>query len=52
MGENEVAMKDYYETKLRSKEKDIETLKKILEEKETDVRGLIEKYKQLEKKLR
>jgi hypothetical protein len=28
MNQSEVAMKDYYETKLNSKEKDIENLKK------------------------
>ena len=52
MGENEVAMKDYYESKVASRERDNEALKNQLAEKENDVRQLITKYKQLEKKLK
>lgn len=33
MGKNEVAMKDYYESKLQSREHDNENLKKQLKEK-------------------
>lgn len=45
-------MKDYYETKLTSKNKDIESLKEQLHEKEGDIRQLIGKYNQLEKRLK
>ena len=51
MNENEVAMKDYYETKLNSKDKDIDALRDQLHEKEKDIRQLIVKYNQLEKRL-
>lgn len=52
MNENEVAMKDYYETKLVNKGKDIEALQNQLQEKENDIRQLIVKYNQLEKRLK
>ena len=45
-------MKDYYETKLASKTKDVEALKSQLHEKEGDIRQLIGKYNQLEKRLK
>lgn len=47
MNENEVAMKDYYETKIATKNKDIAGLQAQLHEKETDIRQLIVKYNQL-----
>lgn len=52
MNENEVAMKDYYESKMVSKDKDIEALKEQLHEKENDIRQLIAKYHQLENRLK
>ena len=52
MNENEVAMKDYYESKMTSKDKDIEALKEQLHEKENDIRQLIGKYHQLECRLK
>lgn len=45
-------MKDYYENKLISKEKDIEALKKEKAEKDYDLRAVITKYNNLEKKLK
>ena len=51
MGQNEVSLKVYYEEKVDSKDKDIKTLKKLLAEKEDDVRDLIMKYNALEKRL-
>ena len=52
MGKNEVAMKDYYEMKITSKEQDIDALKKELGEKETDLRDVVNKYHHLEKRLK
>lgn len=45
-------MKDYYENKLNSKEKDIESLKKQMSEKDYDLRAVISKYNTVEKKLK
>lgn len=45
-------MKDYFESKIASRDKDNEALKKQLEEKENDLRKLISQYRQLEKKLK
>lgn len=52
MNENEVAMKDYYETKLATKNKDISGLQAQLHQKQKDIRQLIVKYNQLEKRLK
>lgn len=52
MGKNEVAMKDYYEVKLVSREQDNENLRKQLHEKETDLRNVITKYTHLERRLK
>lgn len=52
MNENEVAMKDYYETKIANKNKDISALQSQLHEKQTDIRQLIVKYNQLQKRLK
>jgi hypothetical protein len=52
MGKNEIAMKDYYENKISSKERDNEALKRMLAEKEWDLRELIGRYNSLEKKMR
>jgi hypothetical protein len=52
ISENEVAMKDYYEAKLLAKNKDVEGLEAQLHEKENDIRQLIVKYNQLEKRLK
>jgi hypothetical protein len=52
MNKNEVSMKDYYEVKLASREKDNSTLKNQLHEKETDLRNVITKYTHLERKLK
>jgi len=45
-------MKDYYETKLNNKEKEIENLKKQMSEKDYDLRAVISKYNTVEKKLK
>ena len=45
-------MKDYYENKLNSKEKDIQNLKKQMAEKDYDLRAVIGKYNTVEKKLK
>lgn len=45
-------MKDYYENKLNSKERDIENLKKQMAEKDYDLRAVIGKYNAVEKKLK
>lgn len=45
-------MKDYYENKLNSKERDIEHLKKQMAEKDYDLRAVIAKYNGVEKKLK
>lgn len=47
MGKNEVAMKDYYENKLASRELDNHSLRKQLTEKETDLKNIILKYNHL-----
>jgi hypothetical protein len=52
MNQSEVAMKDYYENKLNSKERDIENLKKQMAEKDYDLRAVIGKYNAVEKKLK
>lgn len=52
MGKNEVAMKDYYENKLTSREHDNQNLKKQLTEKESDLRNIITKYNHLQRKLK
>jgi hypothetical protein len=52
LGKNEVALKDYYENKLASREHDNANLKKLLTEKESDLRGIVTKYSHLERKLR
>lgn len=52
MNQSEVAMRDYYETKLNSKEKDIENLKKQMTEKDYDLRAVITKYNTVQKKLK
>jgi len=52
MNQSEVSMKDYYENKLHSKEKDIDALKKQMSEKDYDLRAIIGKYNTLEKKMK
>ncbi len=52
MGKNEVAMKDYYENKLTSREHDNQNLKKQLTEKESDLRNIVTKYNHLQRKLK
>jgi hypothetical protein len=52
MNQSEVAMKDYYENKLNSKERDIENLRKQMAEKDYDLRAVIGKYNAVEKKLK
>ena len=47
MGASEVSLKQYYEDKVRSKDKDIKSLQALLAEKEFDVRDLIVKYNAL-----
>lgn len=51
MGNNEMAMKEYFEDKLASREKDIDHLRTVLAGKEQDIRDLIVKYNGLEKRL-
>lgn len=51
MGNNEVSMKEYFEDKVASREKDIEHLQAVLAGKEQDIRDLIVKYNGLEKRL-
>ena len=51
MGKNEVSMKEYYESKLTSRDQDNQNLKKQLNEKETDLRNIIYKYNQVKRKL-
>jgi hypothetical protein len=52
MNQSEVSMKDYYENKLHSKERDIDGLKKQMSEKDYDLRAIIGKYNTLEKKMK
>ncbi len=52
MNQSEVSMKEYYETKLNSKEKDIDSLRKQMAEKDYDLRAVISKYNTVEKKLK
>jgi hypothetical protein len=47
MNQSEIAMKDYYENKINSKDKDVEHLKKQLAEKDYDLRAIITKYNAL-----
>ena len=51
MGNNEISMRDYYEDKIKSREKDITHLQKVISQKEDDIRELIVKYNGLEKRL-
>lgn len=51
MNRNEMSMRAYYEEKLALKDKELTALKQQLVEKEADIRDLIQKYKDLEKKL-
>lgn len=51
MGNNEVSMKEYFEDKVASREKDIAHLQTVLAGKEQDIRDLIVKYNGLEKRL-
>lgn len=51
MGKNEVSMKEYYESKLSSRDQDNEKLKKELTEKETDLRSMVNKYNDVKRKL-
>ncbi len=44
MGNSEVTMKEYFEEKILSREKDITHLQKVLSQKEDDIRWLIVKY--------
>jgi predicted nucleotidyltransferase len=52
MGKNEVALKDYFENKLASREQDNGSLRKQLAEKESDLKHVIVKYNHLERKLK
>jgi hypothetical protein len=52
MGKNEVALKDYYENKLLSREHDNDSLRKQLAEKDADLRGIATRYSHLERRLR
>lgn len=51
MGNNEVSMKEYFEDKVASREKDIAHLQTVLAGKEQDIRDLIVKYNGLEKRM-
>ena len=50
MGAHEVTLKQYFEDKLKSKDKDVESLENKLTEKQEDIRSLIVKYNALEKR--
>jgi chromosome segregation ATPase len=50
MGAHEVTLKEYFEEKLKSKDKDVDSLSQKLAEKEEDIRSLIVKYNALEKR--
>lgn len=52
LGKNEVALKDYYETKLASREQDNASLRTQLTEKESDLRQIAVKYAHLERRLK
>ena len=47
LGKNEVAMREYFESKLQSRDSDNESLRKQLTEKESDLRSIVLKYNQL-----
>lgn len=51
LGTHEISIKEYFEDKIKSKEKDIDSLRKLLSEKEEDIRELIVKYNALEKRM-
>ena len=51
MGKNEVSMKEYYESKLTSRDQDNLNLKKQLTEKEADLRTVTYKCNEGERKL-
>ena len=51
MNKNEMAMRNYYEDKLNHKEKELAALREQLLEKESDIRDLIKRYNELERKL-
>lgn len=51
MGNSEMSLKEYFEDKLASREKDVDHLQAVLAGKEQDIRDLIVKYNGLEKRL-
>ena len=51
MNKNEMGMRIYYEEKLGHKEKELVALREQLLEKESDIRDLIKRYNELERKL-
>ena len=51
MGNSEMSLKEYFEDKLASREKDVAHLQAVLAGKEQDIRDLIVKYNGLEKRL-
>lgn len=52
MGKNEVSMKEYYEAKIVSRDQDNENLRKQLKEKDKDLRSVVDKYNQVERRLK
>lgn len=52
LGKNEVALKDYYEAKLSSRDQDVDSLRRQLTEKEADLRQIVVKYAHLERRLK
>ena len=51
MSQHEIGLKQYFEEKVKSREKEILALKEQLNEKDIDIRALISKYNELENKL-
>jgi hypothetical protein len=51
LGTHEIGIREYFEDKIKSKEKDVDALRRLLSEKEECIRELIVKYNGLEKRL-
>lgn len=50
IGTHEVSIREYFEDKLKSKEKDVDSLRRQLAEKEESLRDLLTQYAALEKR--
>lgn len=50
IGTHEVSLREYFEDKMRNKEKDVQSLRKQLAEKEESIRDVVTQYAALERR--